>query len=265
MDKPVFLAPTGQDNLLNHLLAPFFPRYRVLLDLQKEPAHLRGPLRNLILSHDRRFLFLRNQKCACTQTTQLLYAYGNNGATYPGNVHRANQGIYPARYRWRDIKPVYDAHMSFFFTFVREPQARVLSAFRNFFVDQTNGARKKHLGPMRAHGWDPARDVSYNLDVFLDYVAHGFELDPINTDSHWRLQIHNIAWSDIRYDFIGRVENYAADIAHVFEAGGAPGFPPPALLAARHNRSLAPETPVTPAQEARIAALYAPDFEAFGY
>lgn len=265
MDKPVFLAPTGQDNLLNHLLAPLFPRYRVLVELQKEPAHLRGPLRNLILSHDRRFLFLRNQKCACTQTTQLLYAYANNGATYPGNVHRANQGICPARYRWMDIKPVFQAHMSFFFTFVRDPQARVISAFHNFFVDQTNGARKKHMAPMRAHGYDPARDTGYNLDVFLDYVAHGFELDPINSDSHWRLQVHNIAWSDISYDFVGRVERYDADIAQIFAAGGALHFPPPELLKARHNRSTAPQAPITAARKARIEALYAPDYEAFGY
>ena len=265
MDKPVFLAPTGQDTFLNHVLAPFFPRYRVLIELLKEPAHLRGPLRNLILSHDRRFLFLRNQKCACTQTTQLLYAYGNNGTTYPGNVHRANQGIYPARYRWMDIKPVFQAHMSFFFTFVRDPQARVISAFRNFFVDHSNGARQKHMGPMRAHGFDPNRDSSYNLDVFLDYVGHGFDLDPINSDSHWRLQVHNIAWSDIRYDFVGRVERYADDIARIFAAGGAPEFPLANLLAARHNPSTAPENPITAAQKSRIEALYAPDYEAFGY
>ena len=264
MDKPVFLAPNGQHSLLDRVLAPLFPRYRVLVELQKEPPHLRGPLRNLILSHDRRFLFLRNQKCACTQTTQLLYAYGNNGATYPGNVHRANQGIIPARYRWMDIKPVFDAHMSFFFTFVRDPQTRVISAFRNFFVDQTNGARKKHMRPMRAHGDDPGRDVSYNLDVFLDHVAHGFAVDPVNSDSHWRLQVHNIAWSDIRYDFVGRVERYEADIADVFAAGGAPNFPSADLLTARHNRSTAPETPVTAAQKARITALYAADYQAFG-
>ena len=265
MDKPVFIAPTNQNTWTNHLLAPFFPRYKVLLELQKEPAHLRGPLRNLILSHDRRFLFLRNQKCACTQTTQFLYAYGNHGEIYPGNVHRASRGIYAARYDWMDIKPVYQAHMAFFFTFVRDPEKRVHSAYRNFFVDLTNIARHKHLKPMLAHGYDPEKGEVYNFDAFLDYIAHGFELDRINTDSHWRCQVDNIAFRDIRFDFIGRVENYEADIRHIFAAGGAPGFPPEHLLAARHNRSAAPGTEVTPAQRARIRQLYAPDYEAFDY
>ncbi len=125
----------------------------MLQELEKEPAHLRDTLRNLILTHDRRFLYLRNQKCACTQTTQILYAYGHNGQTYPGNVHRANDGLIPARYRWMDIKPVYEAHTSFVFTFVRDPEARILSAFRNFFLDETNNGRHKHMVPMQAHFW----------------------------------------------------------------------------------------------------------------
>ena len=265
MDKPVFLTPTNQNTWRNHLLAPFFPRYKVLLELEKEPAHLRVSLSKLTLSHDRRFLFLRNNKCACTQTTQLLYAYGNHGEFYPGNVHGARRGIYVARHHWMDIKPVYKAHKSFFFTFVREPEKRAHSAFRNFFVDLTNRTSRKHMKPMIAHGYDPTKAADYNFDAFLDYIAHSFAIDRLNTDSHWRLQVDNIAYRDIRFDFIGRVENYEADISHVFEAGGAPGYPPASLLAARHNRSAASRIEVTPAQRARIRQLYAPDYEAFGY
>ncbi|WP_168733026.1 sulfotransferase family 2 domain-containing protein [Aliigemmobacter aestuarii] len=265
MDKPVYLAPDTNNTLVNRLLAPFFPRYRVLMELEREPLHMRGPLRNLILSHDKRFLFLRNQKCACTQTTQLLYAYGNLGETYPGNVHRADKGIYAARYRWPDIRPVFEAHMAYLFTFVRHPETRAHSAFRNFFVDQKNIARHKHMGPMKAHGYDPARGEDYNFDVFLDYVAHTFEIDRLRTDSHWRLQVDNVAWKDIRFDAVGRVESYEADIRRIFAEGGAPDFPPAHLLAERHNVSGAARTAVTPAQRARIETLYAPDYEAFGY
>ncbi|MDP4034222.1 MAG: sulfotransferase family 2 domain-containing protein [Pseudorhodobacter sp.] len=265
MEKPIYLDPVRQNTLMNHLLAPFFPRYRVLLELEREPAHLRVPLRNLILSHDHRLLFLRNQKCACTQTTQLLYAYANGGKTYPGNVHRANRGILPGRYRWPEIKPVFEAHGAYLFTFVRHPETRVHSAFRNFFVDQKNIARHKHMTPMLAHGYDPARSDSYNFDVFLDYVGHSFEVDRCNTDSHWRLQTDNIAWSDIRFDFVGRTERYAADIRKVFDQVGASEFSPEALLGQRFNASGAMKSGVSAAQRARIEALYAPDYHAFGY
>ena len=47
MDPPITLDPVAYDTWLNRALAPFFPRYRVLLALAQEPAHLRGPLRNL--------------------------------------------------------------------------------------------------------------------------------------------------------------------------------------------------------------------------
>ena len=265
MDKPICLTPESNATALNRLLAPFFPRYRVLLELEREPAHLRVLLRNLILSHDRRFLFLRNQECACTQTTQLLHAYGNAGETYQGNVHRADRGLYAARYRWLDIKPVFEAHIALLFTFVRHPEKRAVSAFRNFFVDQTNIARRKHLKPMLARGYAPKGDAGRNFDVFLDYVADSFARDRLRTDTHWRLQVDNIAFHDIRFDRIGRVENYEADIRAIFAEGGAPGFPPDELLARKHNASRPVDFTVTPAQRARIEALWAPDYQAFNY
>lgn len=261
----VFLTPHEQGTLLARVLAPFFPRYKVLIDLQKEPAHLRSPYRNLILSHDKRLMFLRNQKCACTQTTQLLYAYGNNGATYPGNVHRADKGIYPARYRWSVIKPVLVARDAFLFTFVRDPATRAISAFRNFFLDLQNNARLNHLGPMQAHGFDPAATPERNFDVFLDYVAHTLAIDPVRCSTHWRLQVDNVAYRDLSFDMIGRVETYDADIARIFAAVGRPDFPPPNLMSQRHNASRPSDFSATPAQRARIATIYAADYQAFGY
>lgn len=265
MSKDVFLAPATGLTPLNRLLAPFFPRYSVLIALEKEPPALRSTLRNLIMTHDEKLLFLRNQKCACTQTTQLLYAYSNDGATYRGNVHRANRGIYAARYKWPRIKPVLAAGSAFTFTFVRNPERRVHSAFRNFFVDSSNIARHKHLKPMQSHGYDPARDTSYNFDVFLDYVAYGFAVDRMRTDTHWRLQTDNIGWDTLHFDHIGRVETYDADIRHVFDAAGRTDFPPPALMARRFNATQADVLPVTPDQRRKIEQLYAPDYAAFGY
>ena len=260
----VFLAPFDQDTLLSRVLAPFFPRYKVLGQLQKEPAHLRSPYRNLILSQDKRLLFLRNQKCACTQTTQCLYAYGNGGQTYPGNVHRADKGIFPARYRWSVIKPVLDAQEAFLFTFVRDPATRAASAFRNFFLDQDNIARHMHMNPMKAHGFDPAQPASRNFDVFLDYVTNTLAIDPLRCDTHWRLQVDNIAFADLRFDLIGRVESYDFDIKRIFSAIGRPDFPPDTLLAQRHNPSRPSDFALGPAQRARIEQIYAADYAAFG-
>lgn len=209
--------------------------------------------------------FLRNQKCACTQTTQLLYACSNNGATYPGNVHRANRGILPARYNWQKIKPVLQAGSAYTFTFVRHPEKRAHSAFRNFFVDATNIARHKHMQPIISHGYDATRTTDYNFDVFLDYVAHTFDMDALRCDTHWRLQTLNIGWGTVNFDHVGKVETYNADLRLVFDAIGRADFPPDALLTRRFNATDVPVMPVTLAQRKKIESLYAADYAAFGY
>lgn len=261
-EKPVFLEPMRHSTLGRRFLTPFYSEYQVLEALEKEPEVLRDSLRELVLSHDFRFLYLRNQKCASTLTMQLLYAWGARGETYLGDIHRANQTIIPAKYRWLDIKPIYEAHMSYQFTFVRHPEARVISAFRDLFLEATDIDGRLHYKAMKAHGYDPAREPDYNFDVFLDYIDHSLALDPLATDRHWRRQVDNIGWGVIPFDHVGRVETFAADIAHVFEAGGAADFPPPSLIT---PVDAAPAIEITPAQRARIQALYAADYQAFNY
>lgn len=262
--RRVFLAPETNLTARNRLLAPFFPRYKVLVQLEKYPLALRGPLRNFILSHDHKLLFMRNLKCACTSITQLLYYYAI-GDFYPRTIHRARKGIYLSRYYWDEIEPVWQAHSAFQFTFTRHPEPRAYSAFTNFFVDHKNLARHKHMQPMKDHGYDPARDAAYNFEVFIDYAAHQMQIDPVRADAHWRRQVLNIAYDAVTYDFIGKVENLNADIQEVFARAGIEGFPPADVLEARFNRSAAGKPPLTDSQRRKIRDLYAPDYEAFGY
>lgn len=263
--KTVFLSPDDHLSLTTRCLAPAFPRYRVLRALANEPHHLRTPYRNFILSHDKRLLFLRNQKCACTQATQLLYAYSNNGKLYKGNVHRANKGILPARYNWEVIKPVLENKSAYTFTFVRHPLDRAISAFRNFFLDNSNIARRKHMRHIESHGFSPYNSASRNFDVFLDYIEHTLKVDPIRCDTHWRLQVDNIAYFDISFDLIGRVETFNQDIRRVFDAVGSLSFLTPELLARRHNQSSHHDFSATKAQRMRVASIFARDYETFGY
>ncbi|MBK1634538.1 sulfotransferase family 2 domain-containing protein [Rhodovulum adriaticum] len=263
-EKRVYLNPLSARTPLNRALAPFFPRYRSLLQLEAYPEHLRGPLRNIVMSTDSKILFLRNLKCACTSVSQLLYYY-SEGAFYQRSIHRATRGVYLARYHWEKIEPVYTAHSGFLFTLTRDPEARAWSGFTNFFVDDKNIARHNHTRPMRDHGYDPARGDSYNFDVFLDYVAHTLEIDPLQTSAHFRPQVYNIAYGDIDYDYIGKVETLSADLRTIFARAGADGFPPEDLLEQRFNRSEAPRAPLTPAQQRRVREIFARDYEAFGY
>lgn len=262
--KPVTLTPDAHLDVKTRLLAPFFPRYQVLRDMGPLPVDLRDPLRNLVMTLDKRFLFLRNLKAGCTSVAQLMYYY-SMGDFYPRTIHRARKGIHLARYDWSVIKPVYEAGSATLFTFVREPEKRIYSAFTNFFVDEKNLARRKHWDPMIAHGLDPKGDLSRNFDAFLDYVEHSLAIDPDRTDSHFRPQVLNIAYGKVAYDYIGRLERMNDELRVIFEMGGRPDFPPAEVLDQRFNTSAGKTAPLTPAQRRRVRDIFAADFEAFGY
>jgi hypothetical protein len=135
--REVFLAPDIKATPLSRVLAPFFPKYLVLGALESEPEHLRHVYRNMVLSHDRKLLFVKNHKAACTSTTQILHHYAH-GTFYKGNVHRAERTkIRIGRYHWPEIAPVLKAHSAYLFTFVREPEKRVLSALTVLFTNMS--------------------------------------------------------------------------------------------------------------------------------
>ena len=256
---------TSHNDWITRALAPFFPRYRVLRELEREPEHLRMVFRNLILTRDHKLLFLRNQKAACTQVTQILYSYSTHGKFYRGNVHRANRGIIAARYKWPLIREVMAAEKPFFFTFVRNPEKRAVSAYMNFFHDRENLARRNHDAALRKFGYDPAGEMERNFDAFLDYVDHSLKTDRMRTTTHWRPQVDNIGGSHFTFDLIGQVENFERDIRRIFAAAGVSQALDERVLWQRFNRSSSGALVPTPAQRARIRDIYAEDYAAFGY
>lgn len=263
--RPVYLAPADERTLKARLLAPVFPRYRTFIALESEPAELRGPYRNMVLSGDGRLLFVRNPKCACTAIMQMMH-HQATGRFYPRTIHRALRGVLLARYHWPRVKAALEAGTPVLFSVTRHPERRIASAFRNFFVDATNLARHKHMEPMRAHGFDAARGAEWNLDALLDYVARGMALDPLRVDAHWRLQTLNLGIGRLPYALVGKVETLATDLPRAFEMAGHPGFPPPELMAQRFNATRgAGDGAITAAQRRKVEALYAEDYEAFGY
>ena len=265
MEKRVYLNLPERPTPLRRALALVSPRMRSHMAIARNyPEEMHGPLRNMILTTDRKFVFVRNLKCACTSIAQLLHYYGT-GRFYPRSIHRAQSGILAARYHWPEVERTWQAGDAFTFTFTRHPEARAYSAFTNFFVDARNIARSNHWGPMQDHGFDPARDASYNFDVFLDYVAHTMDISPLRTSAHWRPQVLNVGHGRIAYDFIGKVETLTADLQTLFARAGRPDFPPAEVLEARFNRSAAVRPDLTAAQRARIRDLFAADYEAFGY
>lgn len=264
MTAPLYLNPIEFTDLKTRLLAPFFPRYKVLKQMNDLPAPLRAPMRDLVMTLDGKFVFLRNAKCGCTSVAQLMYYY-SNGSFYPRSIHRAQKGVYLSRYHWGRIQPVLEAQSAFLFTFVRDPEARAWSAFTNFFVDEKNIARHNHMPGMKALGYGPENSLSRNFDIYLDYLEACMAVDPMRTSTHFRPQVLNIAHEHLKFDFIGKLENIETDVRKLFELGGKPDFPPSEVMAQRFNKSAPRRPDLTPAQRARIREIFAADYEAFGY
>jgi hypothetical protein len=244
-------------------LAPFLKKYRERAAYSKVPETLRIAYDDGLLTDDGKLFYVKNSKAGCTSIAQLLYSY-SKGDFYEENIHDASRNIRQYRHYWRDFeKALRESALAF--TFVRHPESRLVSAFRNFFVDRKNRSHTLHLAGLQSRGFDDGNNHSRNFGIFLDYVEESIEIDPLYTDRHWRPQHINIASNDINYAVIGKLENFHRDLQEVFSRIGQSEFLTEERMSARFNKSQSYSSNLTVAERSRIEAIYARDYELFGY
>ncbi len=95
----------------------------------------------------------------------------------------------------------------FNFTFMREPIARVVSAYADKFMRGASQRRNflRHIGY--------EEDFPISLREFI-YVLNEMP-DLVDLDHHWRPQVKEIAFGDIDYDFIGDIDYLFEDLPAV--------------------------------------------------
>jgi hypothetical protein len=161
-----------------------------------------------------------------------------------------------------------------FFCFVRNPYARLRSAWQNKFAyghaqGYSRSIRRKELGRLRsfarAAGLPGGVDgAAIPFETFLAYV----ESQPTGTrDHHWDEQYCVLLMDHIRYERWFRMEGEFTDgMRQIFGRIGLAGPVMERLLANQKNTSPKNEAPVyTPEIAARVQRLYARDFATFGY
>ena len=141
----------------------------------------------------------------------------------------------------------------FVFSFVRNPYARLRSAYLNKIVEP----QKKGVHRVRA-GFD--RDY---LPGFGEFVIAICRLDPLRHDAHWRPQSLNLSHGAIQLDFVGRLEAFAQDWAAVAGRLGLGVTPERAGKATAKTDQSALE--FTDQMRRDVARTYAGDFDAYGY
>lgn len=161
-----------------------------------------------------------------------------------------------------------------FFCFVRNPYARLRSAWQNKFAyghtaGYSRSIRRRELGRLRRHaratglpGGGAGEAIPFA--TFLAYV----ESEPAGRrDHHWDEQHAVLLMHRLRYERCFRMEGeFTAGMEQVFSRLGLAGPAVDRALATQRNVSPRAEPPVyTAALAARVHRLYARDFGVFGY
>lgn len=221
-------------------------------------------LDHLVSAEHPKVVFAKNSKAACTSITHAIFRLAS-GTQYSGNIHRESRVLSQGRDHWQTniIRLGLPSHKSF--TFVRHPVDRLESAFRDFVTERRNPLHIYHTEQLRNFGCAEERSEGDNFSAFLEYVEACHEASRIRTDRHWRLQVDNIGWGRFQYDYIGKVETLEQDLRTFLTMAGINKEATESVTNIRKNSSRITERIASRSQVDRIRALYAEDFEAFGY
>jgi hypothetical protein len=146
------------------------------------------------------------------------------------------------------------------FSFVRSPLRRFESVYWDKIVPRRSGRQWPTLPQALGVDLEPGTVISF--ERFLSIVE---QQDPVSEmDPHWRPQHVNLLHPLVTYDYVGRLESFAADLEHIREAAGLPHVPLELRNSSRHSGAESVYDG-RPDLVRRVERLYATDFELYGY
>lgn len=201
--------------------------------------------------------YVKNPKAGCS--TILLWLdrmHTGDHDFLPDNIHTDHRLPRPRDLGWEQLSPMLGGG-AFVFSFVRDPLRRFESAYRDKVT--VPGLWRDDVRATLGLAQQPDGEVSF--EQFLTAVE---QQDPIaQMDPHWRPQHVNLMHPVVRYDHIGRLETFDADLTRIREAAGLPDVPLEVRNAtARSGPSVYDGRPDL---VRRVQDLYATDFELYDY
>lgn len=145
----------------------------------------------------------------------------------------------------------------FRFAFVRNPFTRLVSCYVQKI--QRSSDQRPRLLPVLGLPADAP------TPSFAEFVRRVADQDDAVRDIHWASQHHLLRPDLVKYDFVGRMERMAEDLAHVCERLSITPLQP---LDLKINRVGGIETVASHYDDALqrlVVSTFARDFEAFGY
>lgn len=206
---------------------------------------------------ERGIVYVKNPKAGCSTVLLWLDRLHTGEHDFsPGNVHTENRLPTVQEVGRRRIARMLSGE-GYRFTFVREPMRR----FESAYLDKIANSQRWRPQIQSALGEDPDPARTVSLD---DFVAGIERQDPVGEmDPHWRPQHVNLMMPLVSYDHIGRIETFDTDLEIIRKAADLPHVPVEVRnVAKRPSGSILADRPDL---EERVRAIYAEDFEIFGY
>ncbi|MFQ5623704.1 MAG: sulfotransferase family protein [Paracoccaceae bacterium] len=180
------------------------------------------------MTESERLVYRVIPKCACSTIGQIMY-YSDHGRYFEGDIHDAEHGIH--KWAFEASQPLIEARVrdpeAFTFTCVRNPYARILSAFFDKIAGiQRNGKRYRgNLVPtlVRKYGVDVEGDFDQikSFRRFLLFVRDTIRFrKPMAPDIHWSAASSHAATLTAnggRYDAIIATEEFRAGMQSVLD------------------------------------------------
>ncbi|XP_077075895.1 carbohydrate sulfotransferase 14 [Siphateles boraxobius] len=194
------------------------------------PLQRKTLLQHILVNDEHHFLYCYVPKVACSNWKRVLKVLSGALANVDVKVkmdHRADL-LFLSDFSPEEIR--HRLRHYFKFMFVREPMARLLSAYRNKFGEIEAYQRKYGAEIIRRYrkGYAKDKKIAGNDVTFTEFVRYLLDEDPERMNEHW-MPIYNLCQPcAIEYDFIGSYERLESDAAYVLERVGAPqhiGFP----------------------------------------
>ena len=164
------------------------------------------------ISHEFRFVYFNNPKCACTTIKASLNlacaaALGRKLEYMSiGDIHdrRRNLLLTPADIGYEKFLEVLADELFFKFCFIREPVARMVSAFASklsWESELLTALNRRLARPDQS---------PLALPEFVEALASRDDLRDM--DEHWRLQRKQVCFDSARFDKIGLFEDLTSDL-----------------------------------------------------
>ena len=177
---------------------------------------------NLHISLQNKWIYVQNAKVACStikyNLIQLeLEQSGLINAKYkdiiPKLLHEPMYGpmLHPFQIPMKSFNNIFKDDNFFKFTFVRNPFSRILSTYLDKIV--RNGTPKIHIvrSLNNSNNVDTQSYVSFKEFIELLHKDKAI----LYRDRHWRPQSNNLMFPIMKYDFIGRFEDFDSDFQKV--------------------------------------------------